>query len=414
MNDYVGKTVYIDDFLLLGDANAGHIGDDDWTAVIRKALYCGSKHIIFTTNKTYNINLSGSNFLALFDNVTDFIIEGNGAVLNDSTQYTTQNITSIFWFMGGNNISVTGLKYSGITLTTPSTDMGYYGATFVRTSHGTANITVQSQMLQHLRYGVLSGDYSDYSYGGCSEFNIDLMTNHCGYPYALYYADTVNVNIYADYSHRSAYQAGCIGVSGTIQCKNQYVAPIQCLLTDCFISAGRSRGCKDISLTVTYLAASWLAGISLSRVDPTIVYENINITTNLVGTDTVSSSIGSFIINSTCTLYQPIYQFDFDPWVHINNITISGTIDRTAQTVNTTLHDIYVLALDYESPTHFATVSNLKFKDLNLLAGTGFGAQQKTLNINVPGLIDTLTFENCNLTSYEKSLSLGSGNEIIL
>lgn len=420
MTSYVGQPVYVDDFWSLAESNAGHVCNDDWTAAIRKALYCGSKHIIFTPNKTYNINIYDGNFLALFENATDFIIEGNGATLNDTKSYTNQAITSIFWFMGGNNISVTGLKYTGVQLSDPHTKLGYYGATFVRATHGAKNITVQSPMLQHLRYGVLSGSYSDYSYGNCSGFNIDLVTDFCGYAYALSYADNIVVNIHAENNHRAAYQAGCIGVTGAIQCKNQYIAPIQFLMTSAFVSAGRSMGCKDITVSITDLGSTiypgytWLAGTSLQRVDPDTIFNNINIDVHLVGTDSVATNIGAFIVTSDATNNQPQYPFNFESWIHINNVTISGTIDRTAQTIGLTTREILVRALDLTDNAHFPTVSNLKFKNLNLLAGTNFSDAQKTLVLYAPGLEDTLTFENCNLTSYVKDLSIGSGVEVIV
>jgi hypothetical protein len=406
--------VNVDSFGAVGDG----IAND--TEAIRRALYSGNEHITFTTGKTYNIRIIEGGCLGLLYDLGSFTITGNGALINDSTSKLTQSITSIFWFWNCHNISVTGLNYIGSVLANPNTDLGYYGAIFVRASHGSSNITVQSDSLQHLRYGVQSGDYADFSYGLCSGFNINLTTNFCGYSYALYYADTITGTIHAENTHRAVYHAGCSGVNTVVSCKNQYIAPIQVLMTDCFISAGRSRGCQNVTLDITdlgsdtYLAASWLAGISLSRVDPTIVYDNINVTVHLVGTNTLSSSIGGFIINSNAINYEPIYPFNFDPWVHINNVTIGGTIDRSAQTVNVTLHDIYIMAQDYVTPTHFPTVSNLKFKNLNLLAGTNFTGPTKTLTFYVPGLTDTLTLDNCNFTSYVKDKVLGIGREVII
>jgi hypothetical protein len=406
--------VNVDSFGAVGD------GITDDTEAIRIALYSGNEHITFSSGKTYNIRLIEGGYLGLFEFLNIFTITGNGALINDLTPKLIKTITPVFWFWNCHNISVTGLNYIGSVLENPSTDLGYYGSTFVRASHGSSNITVQSDSLQHLRYGVQSGDYTDFSYGGCSGFNINLKTNFCGYSYALYYAHTITGTIHAENTHRAVYHAGCVGVNTVVSCKNQYVAPIQALMTDCFISSGRSRGCQNITIDITdlgsdtYLAASWLAGISLSRVDPTIVYDNINVTVHLTGTDTLSSSIGAFIINSNAINYEPKYPFNFDPWIYINNVTISGTIDRTAQTIETMLQDIYIMAQDTVTPAHFPTVSNLKCKNLNMLSGTNFSAGKKTLRFYIPGLTDTLTLDNCNFTSYDKYEALGSGVEVII
>jgi hypothetical protein len=313
------------------------------------------------------------------------------------------------------DVSFGGVNYQGLLLARPAVDLGYKGGTFVYAKNGSQNIKVDAY-IENCRYGVASGRYSDETVGNNKGFTLNLRTKFCGYPTAQYLAENVQGTIVAESSHRTAYLAGVIGINLRAYFKNQYIADVQVLLTDAKTGTGTSRGCKDADIeavdmgSTVYTTNSWAAGISLSRVDPGTTYENIRVRFNVRGTDTIATTLGGFILNSTVHSVLPSYKNDWESTILLRNITVSGLVDRSAQTiVGHGVGEIYIYteAID---PAHYGTVDNITL-DHVIIKDASTPNPRDNFFI-APGLVNQAVFRSCDFSTVGLAVRTNSKSRV--
>jgi len=385
-------------------------GEHDDTSFMQSMLLCGATTFNFL-DKNYKITTTnGANFCT-FVSKTKINILGNGALLTDTNTHTSSELTIVFSFDACSNITVKGVNYKGEQLASPSdpaNGIGYKGATFVNLKNACFNVYV-SAYLTDCRYGVRSGDYNSFSEGYCYNIKTDISGLRVGYINAYYLVQDFDIRAISISGHRAVYLAGCHRGNVDAYVKNQYIAPIQVLLTDATTNnnvypTGTSRGCASIKTTVrdmgstVFVANSWLCGIALSRVDAGTTFSDLSFHVYLKSTNTVASTVGGFVIESAAKTYQPSYPFNWEQSISLKNISVSGLIDRSEQTTSTHgVGELYVGTI--ESGSHYATSSGFRFKDLTVINGTG--SNPRDIYFLLDGLIDSCVFDNCNFGNYK-------------
>lgn len=386
------------------DFGAKGDGVTDDTLALMKMFSAGSNLFDMKSGR-YLIRIPEKSSLHIFKSLKHLRITGNSAVIYDTRHYTADSITAIFMFDACADCKITGVSYEGIPLASPSDPkhgVGYLGATFVNLKNGCSNIEVNS-ILKHCRYGVRSGDYEDSAQGYNSGIKTVLQTYRCGYPVAHYLADNVIVDVNAVESHRSVYLAGVHHGTVNAKFKDQHIAPIQVILSDSKTGKGTSRGCADLKINAQDLGStkftenSWAAGISLSRVDPGTIFENIDFNILIIGTDTIATTLGAFIINSIAKIYQPSYVHNWESTISLKNIKITGVVNRSSQTLPTHgVGELYIRADD--GPMHAATVTSLNFDRLEIINGSGRNPQP--LSCVTRNVTDRVSLKYCNFGNY--------------
>lgn len=378
----------------------------DDTAVIRGLVTAGAKHLTFGSRR-YLVKWTQQTSFLSWANASGITIEGHGAVLCDTTVYTVSPAnpyTPVFEFDACSNVSVSGVDYVGPAIASPATNHGYVGATFVRAENGSSNVKVDAT-ITNARYGVQSGSYPTASDGYNKGFDLRLRCYFVAYPVAHYLADDVRADIYAVDVHRACYLAGVNGARVRIQFKNQWIANMVCLLTDSLTGTGTSRGCTDIDAEVTDLGSdrteltSVLAGIALQRCDPNTTFANLRFRLYSKSTDTVSQNVTGFqIVSGVHSLYPDTYPFNWIPSIYLKNITVSGLIDKSQQTVSHATGNLYVQTNDGASA---ATVSNFRLDGLTILPSSGEASFDY---LYLPGLIDRAIIRDCAMDNYSLTI----------
>ena len=379
-------------------------GSSDDTVAMKAMLSCGASIFDFL-DKTYKITTTNGASFSSFTSKTKLTIKGEGALLVDTTTHTSDGLTIVFSFDACSNVTVKGVNYKGEQLASPSdpiNGIGYKGVTFVNLKNACSNVNI-SAFLTDARYGVRSGDYFTASEGYSCNLNLNITGLRVGYTIALYLAQDFRIYSYSVDGHRAVYLAGCQRGEVDAHVKNQYLAPIQVILSDSKTGVGTSRGSSDIDVKVsdmgstTYIANSWLCGIALSRVDPGTIFSNLHFHVNLKSTDTVAATLGAFIITSSAKLYQPSYPYNWEQTIYLKNISVSGLIDRSEQTTSTHgLGEVYISTID--TGTHYATSSGFNFNQLKIINGAG--SNPHGLYFLLDGLTDSCTFNQCDFGNY--------------
>ena len=387
-------------------------------------------------------------------------IRGLNAVINDTTTYTNNGaFTGLFLLDDCKDFELSGIEYVGPALGSPSTLLGYQGAMLVRAINGTDGVKVDLRA-SNCRYGVQTGEYGDATKGQCKNFDIKVRGTMIGYAFAGYYADSIRLDLDVDGIHRVAYLAGCDDVTGVTRWRDQYIAPMAVLMTNTLTSGTdalaqvappanptTSRGCSNVDLTVidkgstVFQNGSVCAGIALERVDP-CRFENIRVKVYTVGTDTVSTKVGGFHITSVgVPATWSRYTYNWEPTVVLDNITVSGVVDHSAQTVaSNSVGEVYIYTKDDagEGSGKYATVRHLALEDLTILKSSaasprdvivvvrepvipitlrgvhapGLGLALQT-SATVPTQMDSCTFSKITTAGVVASLvSLGSNNKV--
>lgn len=379
-------------------------GINDDTVAMKAMLSCGASIFDFL-DKPYKIaTTNGANFSS-FTSKTKLTIKGEGALLTDTTTHTSSGLTILFSLDACSNVDIYGVNYKGEQLASPSdpiNGIGYKGVTFVNLKNACSNVNV-SAFLTDARYGVRAGNYSTASEGYSYNLNINITGSRVGYTVAFYLAQDFRVYSYSVDGHRAVYLAGCQRGTVDAHVKNQYIAPIQVILSDAKTGTGTSRGSSDIDVKVsdmgstTYVANSWLCGIALSRVDPGTIFSNLHFHVNLKSTDTVAETIGAFVINSSAKNYEPSYPYNWEQTIYLKNISVSGLIDRSEQTTATHgTGEVYVGTID--TGTHYATSSGFNFNQLKIINGAG--SNPRDLYFLLDGLTDACKFNQCDFGNY--------------
>jgi hypothetical protein len=323
-------------------------------------------------------------------------IRGLNAVINDTSAYSNNGpIEGLFLFDNCKDVEVSGIEYVGPVLPTPNSassggvgGLGYQGATLVRAINGTSGVKVDMRAT-NCRYGVHTGDYTTATTGGCKNFDIKIRGSMIGYAIAAYRADGIRHDLDVDGIHRVAYIAGCNDVTGVARWRDQYIAPTAYLISDALTSGTdtaaqadpvgsptTSRGSTNIDVTVidkgstVFQTQSMCAGITLSRIDP-CRFENIRVRVYVVGTDTVSTKVGGFTLASTgVPAIWSRYTYNWEPTIVLDNISISGVVDHSAQTLaSNATGELYIYTKDDagEASGKFATVRRLSVDGLTIL-----------------------------------------------
>ena len=374
------------------------------TIAMKAMLSCGASIFDFL-DKPYKIATTNSANFSEFTSKAKLTIKGEGALLTDTTTHTSSGLTILFSLDACSNVDIYGVNYKGEQLASPSdptNGIGYKGVTFVNLKNACSNVNV-SAFLTDARYGVRSGDYSTSSEGYSYNLNLNITGLRVGYTSALYLAQDFRIYSYSGYGHRSVYLVGCQRGEVNAHVKNQYIAPIQVLLTDAKTGVGTSRGCANINVDVrdmgstTFVANSWLCGIAPSRVDPGTTYADLKFHVYLKSTDSVASTIGAFVIESSAKTYEPSYPYNWEQTIYWKNISVSGLIDRSEQTIATHgVGEVYVGTID--TGTHYATSSGFSFNRLKIINGAG--SNPRDLYFLLDGLIDACKFNQCDFGNY--------------
>lgn len=384
-------------------------GVDD-TQALKDFFSLGYKNV--QLKGTYRINLVEGQSLATFTNTDNIRIFGQDAkILDLKTNYThNAALTPVFKFENCKNITV-DLDFEGQPLANPTADLGYKGATFTYFLSGCVGIKVKGTH-KHCRHSVLSGVYTDETKGYCKTFDIDLITDFVGYSVALYLAEDVTAKLYATNTHRTAYMGGVKNGRVDAKFKNQYLAAVQVLLTDAKTGVGTSRGCSNVDVKAYDLGStqtpdvSFCAGISLSRVDPNTVFENLSFDVYVKSTDTVAAKVGAFYIVSGAKTYEPSYPYNWESSIIIRNIKVKGVIDKSAQTIaNGTNGDLYFSTTD---SGRSGTLSNISFEDLIIKSG----ASPNGISLDLTGLQDQAVFSNVVIENVPVTINSNSNSVV--
>lgn len=375
------------------DYGAKGDGVADDTAAIRAAGAAGN-HLYFPPGNYIASSVADNTALLTFTGQDGVIIDAPEATITNPVEYTADTITPMFKLDACKNVTIRFKKYVGFTLATPATHLGYRGATIVQAINGTNGVKVEGEII-NARYGVVSGSYSTPSQGYCKNFDIKLRTSFCGYPVAMYLPEGVRLDIDADDSHRPLYVAGGVDVKGVVRWKNLYIAPVAVLVTDALTggtdaaaqldpvgAATTSRGPSDIDIlsidkgSTVFSAETYCIGLSLSRVDP-ITYRNIRLRFSLAATNTLSTTVHGFLINSAAKSIWNRYPYNWEPHVVLDNVKVSGAVDKSATTISGGAQGPFTIRTYDTDATHAGTVRGLSIEGVVIRPGTaGLAAAQ--------------------------------------
>lgn len=393
------------DYFTTTELEAFHVNPAmDCTAIVQRAFAAGVQKLDFL-DLHLHITLA-TNGLEPLGTFTSGAVElyGNGAKFIDDTVHVMHGAFVPLFVLGGGVTSfISNIDYSGQPVSL-STEIGYRGATYVYSKGANKNIEVTAK-LENLRYGILAGHYADPTLGGAKRIRGYLECKNVGYPIATYLADDIEMEITGEGFHRVHYIAGCDHARIKALTKNYYIAPIACLYSDAKTGDGTSKGCTDCKTKIVdqgstaYVTNSWLCGVSLSRVDPNTVFDDITLDATVVSSDTVASKLGHSIVNSNVRPYQPSYPANWTSEIYLKRIKLKGLIDRSAQTIEEHgVGEIYFSPLDSTSvagQTYSGTVSGFECSDLEYRGGTG--NKPKGFWYRLEGLVDKATFDNVNI-----------------
>lgn len=404
----------------------GAVGDGvtDDTDAIRAAgaalQEAGGGRLYFTPGKTYLVStVASGDMLVSFTGLAGVAVDAGESVLSNPISYAADNVTAMFAFDACNDVSVRLGEYVGFTLADPVAHLGYQGATVVYVTGGTNGVTVDARVT-NARYAVLTGSYSNPAVGGCRNFKLNVRGTMVGYPVATYLASGVEFDIDVDGVHRAAYFAGTTAIRGIARWRDMYVAPIAVLLTDCLVSgtdaaaqvappanATTSRGCSDVDIvsidkgSTVFETTAVCAGIALSRVDP-CAFRNIKVRVSVVGTDSVSTRVGGFLIISNSIPWSR-YTDTWRPEVVVENLTVSGVVDHSAQALpSNTLGELYI---GMQGTTLNGTLRGLDID--GLVVRKSSSGTQRDLFLIAPGLASPA---RVRLYAPESALTVSTNN----
>ncbi|HEX8347512.1 MAG TPA: hypothetical protein VF657_22680 [Actinoplanes sp.] len=378
----------------VADHGVDATGATDCTTALRTILQSGAKRILM--RGTFLVNIPNGGSLASFTGVTGLHIDASSATINNPVDYGSQAFTSVFLLNGCTNTRIEIGQFTGFHLADLYTNLGRQGVIVVRAINGCAGVTVKAN-ITNARYGVQSGEYADPTKGGCTDFDLDIRGSYMGYPIALYRAEGLRGRVRVDNFDRAVYIAGVSNVDLDVQFKN----PISggdtvCLITDAMTGVGTSKGCSNVDIRATDMGSTTMpvscmvAGIMLSRVDPGTEFENVRVHVSVRSSDTVAYQIGAFRVHSGANQVQPSYPFNWEQTIVLRNITVSGIIDRSGQSMaSESVGPLYVNTWD--TGTHYATVTGLSIEDLTIIPAATGGVNAR---ITCPGLQDKISFRN--------------------
>lgn len=399
-----------DSLNLMDFTGADPTGVADNTLVIQAA--CAALSVIgsgtLTARGRFKVAVAQGQSLGVFTNASNINLDFSGAIIDNSgVSYTADALTPIFLFDGGSGFRVDIGEYIGYTLPTPTSHLGYRGATLVRAINGAKKLSINVHKATNLRYGFQTGEYGDATKGHCSGIDLTIRGSMIGYPIAAYLADHINVDIDVDGVHRAAYIAGCDTVNGVVRWKDQYIADTSLLITDALLSGTdaaaqadpigaptTSRGTSNLRMqsidkgSTIFQPSSSCAGIALSRVDA-CQFRNIEVSVSTKGTNTVSTTVGGWRIVSGAKAVWNRYPLNWSPNIVFDNVKVSGFVDHSACTVaGNTGSEFYMNMFD-ATVADGAVVRNFSAEGFLFLPSSG---QTRANFFYVPGLANSASF----------------------
>lgn len=342
---------------------------------------------------------SGNNSLVTITDRSGIRITGRGATLKDVSAYSGDFLTDVIKFVRCHDVYV-DVNYDATPLPDPTATypngIGYTGSSFLYFEEACRNIEVDSR-IENARYGVRSGGYSDPTKGGCSGFDLRLRCYKTGYPAALYLADDVKVNINSDYQHRALFIAGCTNVRGDVTYTGFTYATVATLLTNSVTAISdvdadrRARGCSGVKLRITdngstgTVSARAMTGLAHQWKAPDTVFDDVHLHVYTKTTD-ANRTLAALRLENTVGWYTTN---------RFSNLKISGTLDRSAQTLAaSSWANISIAGINAAEASPYSTspkFSGISFEDFNVVNGAVTGNFDV---INVPNLEDVMTFFN--------------------
>ena len=221
----------------------------------------GPSVLYLEPNREYNIEyrkLTYAHAIFEYHSVSNKVIEGNGALINDKRSRSMIGYTSydgVLLFNSCHSITINNLNYqnlnedyeriydekgfvkyeSGI-----ENQIGYVGSSFILLYNDCSNIHITSE-ITGARYGIKYGDYSmfwlcgDY---GVRNSSFNITAHQTGYPIAIEIGDSLEINVKSDTHHRACYLCGISNSTIKVRAKNIMIAPVHCLLSDTHYSKG--------------------------------------------------------------------------------------------------------------------------------------------------------------------------------
>lgn len=391
----------------------------DWSDAIKAA--CAEHNHLFFPDGIYAVDmLNEATRTCLYEFIDrkNIRLTGTGAVIYDKTTHTGNYLSEIFRFVRCEDTYV-DINYDATPLINLHQDLGFIGSTFLYFEDGCVGITVDST-INNARYGIRAGHYSNPEYGWSKGFDVKLRTYKTGYPMATYLADDVKADIDADYVHRAGYFAGMTKGKIDIKVKNNIMTTYHAILTNAIVVNSPNqmeqvaKGIEDVDIKVIDTGSTeWLPhlaciGITMSWVAKS-VFSDINAKYYVKSSDGIAEQVGGFHIVSTVKAIQTAYEYNWEDFIELSNITASGTIDRSGQTKPTNIAgEIWIEAYDPDDPTrtHAPKIRNLVLKDIVMIRGA---TVSNSVRINVPNLQDTLRIENAKAPLINFDISTGKG-----
>ena len=300
-----------------------------------------------------------------YTNVRDKRINGNSAVFNDlrtRAQMGTTRYDGILGLNNSHNIQILYLNYQNLNEDYDlPTQIGYIGSSFILLNSDCSNIEVVSNIIG-ARYGIKSGSYSQYwlcgSYGiKNSIFNVTAYK--CGYPVSIEVGEDLDITISSDTHHRAAYLCGISNSSVYIEAKDNYIAPLHCLLSDSRYSdtqgSPKFKACSDLNVVVKDKGTSnsssagdrYLCGFqtynTYTERTNALVWENINIT---CVKEVESNLIGLFSFQRVDSNESPMNIADVYNNIHIKGLDMNSSTQYAARI----------------SPSSYAIYNNVDFE----------------------------------------------------
>lgn len=399
------ETVSVFDFMTaaqIADVKAGTASIDVTAAI--QAAHAASRQVHYPPGR-YKVTMANNAALVTFTSQTDIRITSDAAVIYDPRAYTGDPFAPVFDFVGCKDVAV-DLNYEGAVLSDLSKN-GTLGATFIRWRNGGDGLEVKAN-LKNCRYGILSGSYTDFSQGNNKNIKADLVTDEVGYPVAFYWVSGVDINIVSQGAHRSAYLAGVSDGKVISRWRNQRVADVHVLLTDAIVGTSSLRGCSNLYVRSTdlgstiYGTANACVGIANSRQTSAITHENLDLGFFVRSDDVISTKVVGFkCFSGALPGGEPYY---WEPTTVLRNIKVSGTVDRTGQTLaGGTAGEVFWDTT--HTGTHTATVSNIVFQDICIVPSP---IDTNDLVFEATGLQDVVTFQNVVVSSGSVGLGLAT------
>lgn len=185
-----------------------------------------------------------------FDQCDGIIINGNGAVLQDSADKSRigNGFYSLLKFIQCSNVSIRDLDYTWVyeSVLHPKVE----GIIFIRTIDECTNFDLDISVNNAGR-GIYSGNWNYYGDAGrgLCDSRIKVRAHKVGYSIAIEKGDNLQIENYFNVAHRGTYLAGVTNSKIYVEGKDAYSTNVNLLMTDTHDANG-SYFCDNIDATI--------------------------------------------------------------------------------------------------------------------------------------------------------------------